>query len=182
MPDAVVDAAKTGDELAWVTLYDTYTPALYGYVRTHGSRDADEVVARVWEDAARRIGGFAGDGDDLRRWLVTIARHRLVDERRWWHRRPRSSVDATSLVGIVDPDAAGDPAAAALAKAGAESAAAALSCLSAAQREVVALVTFGQLTLAEVATHTGVPLNTVKSHWRRGIEALRGELHPDGRP
>jgi RNA polymerase sigma-70 factor (ECF subfamily) len=40
-------------------------------------------------------------------------------------------------------------------------------------REVVALRFFGELSLAEVAEATGRPLNTVKTHLRRGLERLR---------
>ena len=40
-------------------------------------------------------------------------------------------------------------------------------------REVVALRFFADLSLAEVAEATGRPLNTVKTHLRRGLERLR---------
>ena len=43
-------------------------------------------------------------------------------------------------------------------------------------REVVALRFFGDLSLAEVADATGRPLNTVKTHLRRGLERLRPTL------
>jgi RNA polymerase sigma-70 factor (ECF subfamily) len=38
---------------------------------------------------------------------------------------------------------------------------------------VVALRFFGELSLADVASATGRPLNTVKTHLRRGLERLR---------
>ncbi len=43
-------------------------------------------------------------------------------------------------------------------------------------REVVALRFFGELSLAEVAEATGRPINTVKTHLRRGLERLRPVL------
>ena len=40
-------------------------------------------------------------------------------------------------------------------------------------RETVALRFFADLSLAEVAEATGRPINTVKTHLRRGLERLR---------
>ena len=46
-------------------------------------------------------------------------------------------------------------------------------------REVVALRFLADLSLAEVAEATGRPLNTVKTHLRRGLERLRPRLAPE---
>lgn len=43
-------------------------------------------------------------------------------------------------------------------------------------REVVALRFFAELSLPEIAEATGRPLNTVKTHLRRGMERLRDAL------
>jgi RNA polymerase sigma-70 factor (ECF subfamily) len=43
-------------------------------------------------------------------------------------------------------------------------------------REVVALRFFGDLSLAEIADATGRPLNTVKTHLRRGLERMRDAI------
>ena len=43
-------------------------------------------------------------------------------------------------------------------------------------RETVALRFFGELSLAEIAETTGRPLNTVKTHLRRGLDRLRPTL------
>ena len=47
-------------------------------------------------------------------------------------------------------------------------------------REVVALRFFGELSLAEVAEATGRPINTVKTHLRRGLERLRPIVAAEG--
>jgi RNA polymerase sigma-70 factor (ECF subfamily) len=49
----------------------------------------------------------------------------------------------------------------------------ALARLTPEQRRVVALAYFNGLTQEEVAEASGLPLGTVKSHLRRGLEALR---------
>ncbi len=50
---------------------------------------------------------------------------------------------------------------------------AALDRLSPAQRRVLLLRYFGQLSFADIATTTGLPLSTTLSHCRRGLETLR---------
>jgi RNA polymerase sigma-70 factor (ECF subfamily) len=50
---------------------------------------------------------------------------------------------------------------------------AAVAALREPYREVVALRFFGDLSLFEVAEATGRPVNTVKTHLRRGLERLR---------
>ncbi len=52
----------------------------------------------------------------------------------------------------------------------------AVSGLDEPYREVVALRFFGELSLLEIATQTGRPLGTVKSHLHRGLARLRDEL------
>ncbi|MER7764934.1 sigma factor-like helix-turn-helix DNA-binding protein, partial [Streptomyces sp. NPDC097619] len=48
-----------------------------------------------------------------------------------------------------------------------------------AQRDVLELVYLADLTQAQVAARTGLPLGTVKSHARRGLQRLRaGIVHP----
>jgi RNA polymerase sigma-70 factor, ECF subfamily len=49
----------------------------------------------------------------------------------------------------------------------------ALRCLSPAQRRVLLLRFYGQMSFAEIAAETGHPLGTVLSHCHRGLESLR---------
>ncbi len=57
---------------------------------------------------------------------------------------------------------------------------AALSDLPEEQREVVLMRIWSGMTLEEVATATGVPLNTVASRYRYALEKLRERLKPHG--
>jgi RNA polymerase sigma-70 factor (ECF subfamily) len=53
---------------------------------------------------------------------------------------------------------------------------AAVASLAEPYREVVALRFFGELSLAEIASQTGRPLGTVKTHLHRGLGRLRESL------
>ena len=55
----------------------------------------------------------------------------------------------------------------------------ALERLSPIQQRVLLLRYYGQLSFAEIADITEIPLSTALSHCRRGIEALRELLGPD---
>jgi RNA polymerase sigma-70 factor (ECF subfamily) len=67
----------------------------------------------------------------------------------------------------------GDPVAATLAGERQRVVRVAVAALREPYREVVALRFFGELTLDEISAATGRPLNTVKTHLRRGLEKLR---------
>jgi RNA polymerase sigma-70 factor (ECF subfamily) len=56
----------------------------------------------------------------------------------------------------------------------------AVAALDEPYREVVALRFFADLSLMEVAEATDRPLNTVKTHLRRGLERLRPVLAEAG--
>lgn len=146
-------------------LYLRLAPAVLGYLRAERAPEPEDLLGEVFLQVARDLGRFAGDDEACRRWVFTIAHHRLVDDRRRRHARPRAT-DA-EVPDVADPSAGDgsgrlDPVLRA-----------ALAGLTADQREVVVLRFVADLSLADVAAVTGRTVGAVKSLQVRALDNLR---------
>jgi RNA polymerase sigma-70 factor (ECF subfamily) len=130
--------------------------------------DAEDVTQESFVTAYRAIGGYRGEGS-LRGWLLRIATRQAY--RRLSQRRPSAELSAVDEPRLADP--ASDPTRMVVAAEERDAVRDAVARLADPYREVVALRFFGELSLAEVAEATGRPLNTVKTHLRRGLDRLR---------
>jgi RNA polymerase sigma factor (sigma-70 family) len=143
-------------------VYRELAPAVLGYLRAQGAPDPEDTLGEVFYQVARDLGRFRGDHDALRRWVFTIAHHRMVDEHRRRAARPR-------IVGHEAPErAAADPVSAHLG----EDLAAALRELTPEQREVVVLRFVADLSLADVARITRRRTGAVKAMQHRALARL----------
>ena len=170
---ALVDAVRSGDREAFSQLVDLETSAVYRacYRILGRPHDAEDVTQEAFVAAFRSIGSYRGEGP-LRAWLLRIATRQAY--RRIAQRRPTADLEAVAEPMTADP--AVDPSRAAEAAEQRDEVRDAVAALPDPYREVVALRFFGELSLAEVAEATGRPINTVKTHLRRGLERLRPVL------
>jgi RNA polymerase sigma-70 factor (ECF subfamily) len=128
--------------------------------------DAEDVAQESFVMAYRALGTYRGDGP-LGGWLMRIAARQAF--RRLGQRR-----EAVELSPDMPLAAAGlDPLSATLAGERQREIRLAVAALGDPYREVVSLRYFGELSLAEISQVTRRPLNTVKTHLRRGLERLR---------
>jgi RNA polymerase sigma-70 factor (ECF subfamily) len=167
---ALVDAVRSGDRQAFSLLVERETASVYRAChRILGRRhDAEDVTQESFVAAYRAIGGYRGEGS-LRGWLMKIATRRAF--RHLAQRRPEAELDAVAEPVLAD--GAADPDRLVVAAEARAEIRDAVARLPEPYREVVALRFFGDLSLAEVAEATGRPINTVKTHLRRGLERLR---------
>ncbi|MBN2145967.1 MAG: sigma-70 family RNA polymerase sigma factor [Anaerolineales bacterium] len=103
--DAILSQAVAGDQAAFGALYERYVGRIYNYIyyRTGNPHDAEDLTARVFFRAMRRIQFYQDRGLPVSAWLYRIA-HNLVAN---WHRdRSRRSEipldDAVSVGGRID--------------------------------------------------------------------------------
>lgn len=142
-------------------VYRVLAPAVLGYLRAQGAREPEDLLGEVFVQVTRYLPRFRGDAADLRRWVFTIARHRLVDDRRRRARRPQI---ATTRVPDREVPPAPDPIDAELV--------AALEQLTPEQREVVVLRFVADLPLEAVADITGRNVGAVKALQHRALATL----------
>ena len=105
--DGVLVRARTGDAEAFAWLFKRSQPPLLRYLKGVGAAEvADDVASETWVAVIRGLQGFVGDEDAFRAWLVTVARNRLIDLRRWESRRPAVPTAEPPEPSILAPDVA----------------------------------------------------------------------------
>jgi RNA polymerase sigma factor (sigma-70 family) len=154
--------------------YDRYGALVHTFAsRGVGHDHASDVTQEVFIAAWRNRDRFDPARGALAGWLIGIARNKVLESLR--RRRVRligdhddEPVDATSpdmIDVLADRLLLAD----------------ALGQLPERTRRLITLAFDGQLSHAEIAEQTGVPLGTVKSDIRRGLRRLKGVLeHNDG--
>ena len=161
--------AAAGDRRAFGELVRRHGSAVRGLLRRMGAQaaEADDVAQDAFITAFERIGEFRGEGT-FAGWVKRMAaRHylrRLQRERR---------------LGAIAAEAASDEEGAGRAPDAALDLDAALKSLGPAERLCVSLCYGAGLSHAEAAESLNLPLGTVKSHVKRGLDRLRARLAPD---
>ena len=145
-------------------LYRRLAPAVLGYFRAQRVPDPEDLLGEVFLQVARDLHRFSGDDDACRRWVFTIAHHRLIDARRRSARRPQASAYLVPDDAVVASGAGDDPIDPELV--------AALDRLTPDQREVVVLRFVADLSLEAVARITKRRVGAVKAMQHRALEQL----------
>jgi RNA polymerase sigma-70 factor (ECF subfamily) len=166
------DAAVTGDEAAWRSLYEDAYAGLEAYARWRcaGLRDrADEVVQETWLTAVRRLRAFDPVRGDFASWLRGIAANLLRNlfrrDRRRGPLRPLDGVTAASPDGAAGRDRA-------------ECVAAALATLPDHYEAVLRAKYLDGRGVADIAAETGSTEKAVESLLTRARQAFREAYQP----
>jgi RNA polymerase sigma-70 factor (ECF subfamily) len=158
--------------------------AAYNLARwlTHRAPDAEDLVQDAYLKAYKSFGGFAGGNSAA--WILAIVRNTCLT---WLKRAPASR----NVISLADVTARADvaraltsatdepPDEAVIKKMERDRLHAAIGTLPTAFREVIVLREFAELSYAEIAEITNVPIGTVMSRLARARNRLR-ELLTDG--
>jgi RNA polymerase sigma-70 factor, ECF subfamily len=176
---AAVDAVLRGDREAFRVLVERESAAVIRAChRVLGDlHEAEDAAQEAFVTAFRSLAGWRGDGP-FGAWLTRIAVRIAV--RRAKSRRDVTWIDPADPASGIDLPGGQDPLASTLRAERAAGVRNAVSRLDEPYREVVALRFFGELTLDEIATQTGRPLGTVKTHLHRGLLRLRAAVEGSG--
>lgn len=155
----LLEATAAGSEAAFEQLRARYRPAVARVCRTIAGGDREdceqEVFARIWRKASlfdRQRGSAAS-------WLLTVARRTALSTHA--RRRPPTPVDEDALdetVEAADVDAFWLDAA--------------LDRLAERERTVITLAYYDDLSESAIAKRLRVPVGTVKTWKRRGLNQL----------
>jgi RNA polymerase sigma factor (sigma-70 family) len=166
---AVFCRIAAGDGAAVDDCVRLFGPLVHGLAR-RWLRDPDEVedaVQEIFIALWRSAGRFDASRASARGFVAMIARRRLIDRMRKSGRRPETFALPDDL------DVPSEEPLAAEAMERADSARAVLASLTPAQRQALELNLLEGRTHEEIAAETGMPLGTVKSHIRRGLQRAR---------
>lgn len=160
------------DREAFARLFDHFAPRLKAMLVKSGLRDgsAEDVVQDVMLSVWRKAGQFDPHRADAAAWIYRIARNRQIDLGR--RRQPVSMPDTLEEPASAEADAAQILAL----KQEADRLRAALEELSPEQRHAIRQAYLEDLPQSEIVRLTGLPLGTVKSRIRLGLDRLRREL------
>lgn len=183
---AIVEAVLAGDRDAFRILVERESASVVRACHRILSdvHDAEDAAQEAFVTAYRALGTWRGEGP-FGAWVSRIAVR--VALRQVAKRRPVTWIDPTdstdagdggSLAGLASGPSA-DPLGRALRGERDSAIRDAVARLDEPYREVVALRFFGERSLDEIATLTGRPIGTVKTHLYRGLNRLRDRLHPE---
>lgn len=160
------------DRSAFGALFDHFAPRLKAFLlRTGiGAAQAEEIVQEVMLLVWRKADQFDPHRAQVSAWIYQIARNRHIDLVRKEKRplpedvaeEPGAEPDATQILAI---EQEADLLRSALAK------------LKPDQREAIEKAYLGELSHQQISDQTGLPLGTIKSRIRLGLERLRHELN-----
>lgn len=167
-------AVKAGSVAAFNVLYARYCDRVYRVARSVCGDDgrAQDAVQEAFISIWRTRANYE-DYRSATSWILTVARNRAIDIARrnaphTVHHAGDDRLDEVPAAEIIAEQVASDDQARHLLSA--------LAKLPDAQREVITLAFYGQLTHTEIAAHLKLPLGTVKGRMRLALNQLRGEI------
>lgn len=169
-----------GDVRAFEALYNRHRAEVFRLaLRVTGRRrGAEEATQDAFVSLWRTARQYDQRRGTFRSWLLTAARNRSID---WLRREARHDhgvvIDDVVLNRMQSADCTEGEA---VKRHDAHATRKLVGDLPAAQREVIELAYFGQLTQVEIAQTVGVPLGTVKGRQRLALTRLHKQLHQLG--
>jgi len=163
------------DRAAFASLFDYFAPRLKGFFMRSGTTGAraEDIVQDVMLTVWRKADQFDPTKAQVSTWVYQIAKNRQIDILRK-EARPLPEALKNDAAQVTDSDQSADQILAveqealqlkkAIAKLGDE------------QREMIEKAYLGELTHQDIKAQTGLPLGTIKSRIRLGLERLRHEL------
>ena len=170
--ECLIAVQKQRDVDAFSKLFRHFAPRIKAFLMKSGATEAlaedtmQEAMAQVWRKAALFDPAIATAST----WIFTVVRNKQIDAIRK-QRRPEPE---ELHWGPEEPENPSDIVAASQEEALLRRA---LATLPDQQRTMIEKAYYGDLSHSEIAEMTGLPLGTIKSRIRLGLERLRHEMN-----
>ena len=171
--DCLIRIARDQDKKAFAMLFRHFAPRVKSYLLKRGAShtQADDAMQEAMATVWRKAHLFDPTKAAASTWVFTIARNKFLDAVRKQARpepemietRPEYEDSAEDAVSISQES---------------EILRSAIRRLPPKQREMIERAYLGELTHAEISQETELPLGTIKSRIRLGLERLRHEIAP----
>jgi RNA polymerase sigma-70 factor (ECF subfamily) len=173
--DRLLARVKEGDTDAFALLYDRYCARAFRVARAvcRDRGQAEDAVQEGFLSLWRSRDTYQPQAAGAAAWIMSIVRHRAIDVLR---RNRQQVVRQASDESLERLPAADDVAGQTIAQTDASDLRRLFAALPDAQREVIALAFYGQLSHSEISEHLDLPPGTVKGRMRLGLQKLRSEI------
>lgn len=171
-----------GDGSALAALYDRHGRSVYALASRMLGDPAEaedltqDVFTLAWKNAAR----YDPARGAVAAWLLVTTRTRAIDRIRARRSRPQGGVDDDGRRMAAIPDGAPSVDVIVATSEDAARVRTALADLPADQRDALDLAYFQGLSHTEIAERTGIPLGTIKTRIRTGLQRLRDAMTKGG--
>jgi RNA polymerase sigma-70 factor (ECF subfamily) len=174
LSDSILSRIAAGDSRAVQDCIDQYGNLVWSIARrfSRTAADAEDAVQEVFVDLWKSAARFDPSRASEKTFIAMVARRRLIDLMRRAERRPQTAPIPENFDVPDMKDQTAAIAEAALASR-------ALETLKPEQRRVLLMSVYEGLSHGDIAQMTGIPLGTVKSHIRRGLNEIRELLASD---
>lgn len=172
------------DSSALSDLYDRFSKLLYGVILAvvRDTDDAEDVLQEVFVQIWRSACTYQATLGTPKTWLVKLAHNRAIDllrSKRYRQRKVEVRNDEAEDISMLVASAFADNTTwhDTLHRERSVYLSSALANLPQEQRALIDLAFFQGFTHHEIAESTGIPLGTVKTRIRTGMQVLRSRLH-----
>ncbi len=168
-------SGRSSKEAALAGLYDEYYDkiARYIFARIGDRAEAEDLAGEVFLKALQSLDSYKERGIPMHAWLFRIAHNLVVDYFRQAAKRKTVSIDTVQVVAEENPRATVET------KMEIERVAKALDQLTPAQRQVIELRFFSELTSEEAGRILNKSSGTVREMQSAAIKQLRKLLHEE---
>ncbi len=175
---AILKRISRGEEPALAELYDRYAQLLYslGMRILRSVQDSEDIVQEVFMQVWNKAGSYQAEKGTVHTWLITMMRNRSIDKlRSKGFRAAGQQVDIATIPLFADP-ASSNPHSHVVRNEHQKLVLGSLKQLSIDQQQVLALAYYEGFSQTEIASQLNIPLGTVKSRMRKGLQTMQSNL------